>query len=125
MASEDESENSSGATPVTLVAVSFNAKNTSKTFAQQITLKLDENNFRSWKQQVKGIIRTHKLHRLLVSPMIPPRFLYESDCVNDVENPVSHPKISPPFHNLFFGIFVHDPVSCTHPIYLKRIIRQG
>ena len=84
MASDGESENTTGATPAT---TALNVKNAFKTFAQQITLKLNENNFRSWKQQVEGIIRTHKLHRLLMSPIVPPRYLTEADRENDAENP--------------------------------------
>src|SRR4051812_34369612 len=62
-------------------------KNAFKTFAQQIGIKLDNNNFLSWKQQVEGIIRIHKLHRHLVNPEIPPRFLTTEDRESDSENP--------------------------------------
>lgn len=56
-------------------------------FTQQVTLKLNENDFRSWKQQIEGIILTHKLHRFLVDPDIPPRYLMDEDRTNDTENP--------------------------------------
>lgn len=49
------------------------------TFSQQVSIKLDSNNFLSWKQQVEGIIRGHKLQRFLVNPTIPPRFLTTVD----------------------------------------------
>lgn len=49
------------------------------TFSHLITLKLDEQNFYLWKQQIEGVIRGYKLQRFLVNPIIPPRFLSEAD----------------------------------------------
>ncbi|MCH95629.1 retrovirus-related pol polyprotein from transposon TNT 1-94, partial [Trifolium medium] len=69
------------------IAPSSSSKNIFKAFAQHITIKLDESNFLSWKQQVEGIIRTHKLHRHLVNPTIPPRYLSVADNAANRENP--------------------------------------
>lgn len=57
----------------------FNSKNIFKTPMQQVTLKLDENNFRSRKQQFKDIICMHNIHHLLVNPTIPPCHLIDED----------------------------------------------
>lgn len=85
MASEETSANT--AEHASSSSLTSNTKNIFKTFAQHVTLKLDENTFCSWKQQIEGIIRTHKLHRLLVNPVVPPRYLTEEDWSNDAENP--------------------------------------
>ncbi|MCI02605.1 retrovirus-related Pol polyprotein from transposon TNT 1-94, partial [Trifolium medium] len=68
-------------------ASTASSKNILKAFAQHITIKLDESNFLSWKQQVEGIIRTHKLHRHLVNPQIPSKYLSVADNEVDRENP--------------------------------------
>jgi hypothetical protein len=85
MASSPESSSDSEQSPA--IAPSSSSKNIFKAFAQHITIKLDENNFLSWKQQVEGIIRTHKLHRHLENPIIPPHYLSLADNVADKENP--------------------------------------
>lgn len=54
------------------------------TFAHPLSIKLDDNNFLLWSQQVKGVIVAHKLHRYVVSPQIPPHYASEADCVLDV-----------------------------------------
>lgn len=59
----------------------------SHTFSQQITIKLDSKNFLSWKQQVEGVIRGHKLHPFVINPSIPPRFLTVRDRDVDLVNP--------------------------------------
>lgn len=56
-------------------------------FAQHISIKLDNNNFLSWKQPLEGIIRIHKLHQHLVNLVIPPCYLTTDDRASDVENP--------------------------------------
>lgn len=54
---------------------------------QQVTLKIDENNFQSWRQQIEGIIRTHKLRRFLVNPEILLRYSSDEDHTNDSKKP--------------------------------------
>lgn len=49
------------------------------TFAHPLSIKLDENNFLLWSQQVEGVIAAHKLHRYVVSPQIPSEFASEAD----------------------------------------------
>ncbi|PNY18109.1 retrovirus-related Pol polyprotein from transposon TNT 1-94 [Trifolium pratense] len=39
-----------------------------------LTIKLDENNFLLWSQQVNGVITAHNLHRFVVNPKIPLQF---------------------------------------------------
>lgn len=88
MTSEEESNQSHREqTPAQTSSPISTSKDIFKTPAQQITLKLDEKNFLSWKQLVGGINRTHKLHRFLVNPTTPLRFLTEADRNNDPENP--------------------------------------
>jgi hypothetical protein len=53
---------------------------------QHITIKHNENNFFSWKQQVEGIIRTHMLYRHVVNSIIPSRYLTEANCDLNAEN---------------------------------------
>lgn len=89
MASTETSQSSQsqgGTSSKTVEASSL--KNAFKTFAQQISIKVDSTNFLSWKQQVEGIRRIHKLHRHLLNPSIPPRFLSTADRASDTENPV-------------------------------------
>src|ERR1044072_553459 len=60
---------------------------TPSSFTHALTVKLDDTNFRSWRQQVSGVIRTHHLQRFIENPDIPPRFLTEEDRVAADENP--------------------------------------
>jgi hypothetical protein len=39
-----------------------------------LTIKLDEQKFLLWSQQVNGIIIAHNLHRFVVNPRIPLQF---------------------------------------------------
>lgn len=58
------------------------------TFSQQISVKLESKNFLSWKQQVEGVIRGHKLQRFVINPTIPPRYLTTRDRDTNSVNPV-------------------------------------
>jgi hypothetical protein len=44
-----------------------------------LTIKLDENNFLLWSQQVNGVITAHNLHRFIVKPQIPLQFASVED----------------------------------------------
>jgi histone deacetylase 1/2 len=44
-----------------------------------LTIKLDENNFLLWSQQVNGVITAHNLHRFVVKPQIPLQFATAED----------------------------------------------
>ncbi|KAI5442829.1 hypothetical protein KIW84_011739 [Lathyrus oleraceus] len=100
MASDDDYANTAkNMERETPLVSQFNSKNIFKTFMQQVTLKIDENNFQSWRQQIEGIIRTHKLRRFLVNPEILLRYPSDEDHTNDskkpnilesIDDPVSH-----------------------------------
>ena len=55
--------------------------------SHHISIKLDEKNFSSWKQQIEGILRSRKLHKFVVNPQIPVKFLSEDDIVAGNINP--------------------------------------
>lgn len=46
-----------------------------------ISVKLDDKNFKQWKQQIDGVIRGHKLQRFVTVPAIPRQFPASSDSV--------------------------------------------
>lgn len=58
--------------------------NTSLAFsaASKLSIRLEEKNFLLWNQQVEGVITSHKLHRLLIDPEIPPQFTTNEDWLN-------------------------------------------
>lgn len=37
-----------------------------------ISVKLDDKNFKQWKQQIDGVVRGHRLQRFVTVPVIPP-----------------------------------------------------
>lgn len=51
-----------------------------------LSVKLDDKNFKQWKQQIDGVIRGHKLQRFVTTPCVPPRFLPGSDPASNVVN---------------------------------------
>jgi len=59
----------------------------SQVFPNSIAEKLDDSNYLLWKQHVKLDIKSHKLHRCLVNPMIPSKFLNEYDNISGTINP--------------------------------------
>lgn len=54
------------------------------TFAPKVSIKLQENNFLLLNQQVEGVILSHKLHKIVVNPRIPPMFKTESDRIENI-----------------------------------------
>jgi uncharacterized HAD superfamily protein len=52
----------------TLILLSFD--DTSH-YQFHFSLKLNDNNFELWIEQVEGVITSHKLHRLVVNPTVP------------------------------------------------------
>lgn len=50
----------------------------------KLSIKLDDKNFLLWNQQVEGVVKMHKLHRLLVNPVIPAKYASEADRLADV-----------------------------------------
>jgi len=61
--------------------------NPSHLFHAVVAEKLDDSNYLHWKQQVEPIIKAHKLHRFVVNPAIPFRFLSEEDRNTGLVNP--------------------------------------
>jgi histone deacetylase 1/2 len=58
-------------------------KDSSKSgLTHSLTIKLDENNFLLWSQQVNGVITAHNLHRFVVNPQIPLQFASTEDRVS-------------------------------------------
>lgn len=59
----------------------------SVSFTHPLSIKLDDANFLIWNQQVEAVIAAHKLHRFVVSPIIPLKYSSEADRVLDQINP--------------------------------------
>lgn len=60
----------------------------SQAFSHKLSIKLDDSNFYSWKQQVEGVIRSHKLQKFVQDPpQIPVKFLTEEDRIMENVNP--------------------------------------
>jgi histone deacetylase 1/2 len=55
--------------------------------SHNISIKLDDKNFLSWKQQIEGVIRSHKLQSFIVNPKIPDQFLSDEDRESGSVNP--------------------------------------
>lgn len=53
-------------------------------FHPPLSVKLDDQNFFLWKQQVEAIIIVHKLHQYVVNPNIPPMYNSEANRVVDL-----------------------------------------
>ena len=59
----------------------------SQLFPNSIAEKLDDSNYLHWRQHVEPVIKSHKLQRFVVSPIVPPRYLIEDDRITDCVNP--------------------------------------
>src|ERR1044072_1115619 len=59
----------------------------SASFSHTLSIKLDDTNFLSWRQQVEGVIRSQKLQSFVINPQIPDRFLSDEDRDANVVNP--------------------------------------
>lgn len=44
-----------------------------------ISVKLDDKNFKQWKQQIDGVVRGHRLQHFVTMPVIPQRSPSDSD----------------------------------------------
>lgn len=49
----------------------------------KLSIKLDDQNFLLWNQQMEEVITSHKLHPLLVNPEIPQKYDSENDRLID------------------------------------------
>ncbi|KAK2378919.1 WD40 repeat-containing protein HOS15 [Trifolium repens] len=69
--------------------------------ANLISVRLDDKNFKQWKQQVSGVIRGFKLQRFITEPAIPERYLNDEDRIAGNVNP------------LFYDWENQDALVCT------------
>ena len=53
-----------------------------------ISLKLDDKNFKQWKQQISGVIRGCDLQKYITDPVLPEEFLTEADRAAGTVNPL-------------------------------------
>ena len=60
----------------------------SQSFPNSIAEKLDDSNYLRWRQHVKPVIKSHKLQRFIVNPVVSPRNLTEDDRIADHVNPL-------------------------------------
>jgi hypothetical protein len=56
--------------------------------ANLISVRLDEKNFKQWKQQVSGVIRGFKLQKFITEPIVPDQYLSDADRVAGIVNPL-------------------------------------
>lgn len=89
---DDESTNDNKQTPdaggfTPQMNVDHSAASSVKEFKHKITEKLHDENVVLWRQQVEPVIKAHRLHHYVVSPIIPPRFLSIDDATTNNENP--------------------------------------
>ncbi|KAK2373624.1 putative mitochondrial protein [Trifolium repens] len=69
--------------------------------ANLISLKLDDMNFKQWKQQISGVIRGLDLQKYITNPEIPEKFLTNEDLASGTVNP------------LYLRWEKHDALICT------------
>lgn len=48
----------------------------------KLSIKLQENNYPIWNQKVEGVIFTHRVHKIVANPHIPPKFKTEQDHID-------------------------------------------
>jgi len=58
-----------------------------QSFPNSLAEKLDDSNYLHWHQHVEPVIKSHRLQRFVVNPIIPPRCLTKDDRVADCINP--------------------------------------
>jgi len=46
-----------------------------QSFPNFVTEKLDDSNYLHWRQHVELVIKSHRLQRFVVNPIIPPHYL--------------------------------------------------
>jgi histone deacetylase 1/2 len=56
--------------------------------ANLISIRLDDKNFKPWKQQISGVIRGFKLQKYIIDPAIPERYLTAEDRAAGTVNPL-------------------------------------
>ena len=58
-----------------------------QSFPNSVAEKLDNSNYLHRRQHVEPVIKSHRLQRFVVNPIIPPRYLTEDDRVTNHINP--------------------------------------
>ncbi|GAU28846.1 hypothetical protein TSUD_21830 [Trifolium subterraneum] len=53
-----------------------------------ISVRLDDKNFKQWKQQVSGVIRGFSLQKYITNPIVPEQFLSDADRTTGTVNPL-------------------------------------
>ncbi|KAI5438360.1 hypothetical protein KIW84_024196 [Lathyrus oleraceus] len=64
-------------------SIVFASSNSNNTFGRKLSIKLQDNNYLLWNQQVEGIILTQNMHKVVVNPQIPQKFNYVQDRVSE------------------------------------------
>src|SRR3954468_19974016 len=65
------------------VSSQFTNAMTHNAFGPKLSIKLQETNFILWNQQVEGVILSHKLHKFVVNPQIPPMYKTDEDRIGN------------------------------------------
>ncbi|KAI5413791.1 hypothetical protein KIW84_058074 [Lathyrus oleraceus] len=73
---ESEIKDPTQSQEISTVFASTKSKNS---FGPKLSIKLQENNYLLWNQQLEGVILTQKMHKLVVNPHIPQKFKSAQD----------------------------------------------
>ena len=79
----------------------------SQSFPNSIAEKLDDSNYLHWHQHIVPVIKSHRLQRFIVNPVIPPCYLTEDDRIDDHVNPDyegSNAPVMAAIHSFKIGI---------------------
>lgn len=61
------------------ISAMFTSTKSTNSFGPKLSIKLQENKYLLWNQQVEGVILTQKMHKLVVNPQIPLKFKSAQD----------------------------------------------
>lgn len=73
---EDSQDVQKHSQPMTSIMMHSHSDNT---FAPKLSIKLQENNFLFWNQQVDGVILSHKLHKIWINSKISSMFKTDNE----------------------------------------------
>ena len=62
------------------------SSNVANNFAYHVTAKLTDDNFLLWKQQIEPVLKVHHLQRVVVSLLIPPKYLIQEDADMNIDS---------------------------------------
>ncbi|GAU41870.1 hypothetical protein TSUD_366180 [Trifolium subterraneum] len=86
--------------------------------ANLISLKLDDSNFKQWKQQVFGVIRDLDLQKFITNPVIPEKFLTNEDRIAGTINPL-HQQWEK--HDVLICTWLLSTISDSHMLLSKVV----